>query len=362
MHLHQGLDTTATLCWDVPGSSVYLEAAHATLPCHDALWEAPTAEVWAALFSGSSLPAPGLTTMHALHALADRTQHGSEALRGVRSDGFAMTLLLGIVHAIGWLKAHEEEVTALFLPQAKGWGDGGKAAVAGDALEAAWEFYQERVVLPAEVQRGLVGQVQVGPAVGLSLMLHLTAVTTRLPLRLLQPLARPAGAVSSAASIAHLDALRMWAASSNGQLARRTAYHAGQLLELANYRTSPAATSGQPLEPFALFYGALALIAFLRFAAAQEALKPLEVKEEDVKMGEVLWLDRLVGPDDDALAEWVADGAGEVGLKGVGALGGVDREAVAKRLLVAVGERLKRGEVWGVGKGLGETLLRMAEA
>lgn len=175
----------------------------------------------------------------------------------------------------------------------------------------------------------------------------------------MQSLARPAGSVSSTASIAHSDALRAWASASDGQVARRTAHHAGQLLALANHRVNPSATSGQPLEPFALFYGALALVAYARFAAPQSA-----VKDEDVPMdvggGGGFVLDRLVGSDDEGLKIWIEEGAGEVEVEGLGVV--VRGEEGVRRVAVAVGERLRKGEVWGVGKGLGETLLRMAEA
>lgn len=104
--------------------------------------EAPTATSWQSLFRGSLLPSRGLETLASVNLITDRSSHSHEALSSSSRDVFAMTVVLCTLHALGWAKEHETNVTSLFLPAAAEFGSGGEAVKA--ALEAGLEFFQVR--------------------------------------------------------------------------------------------------------------------------------------------------------------------------------------------------------------------------
>jgi hypothetical protein len=102
--------------------------------------EAPNATAWQALFRGSLLPARGLETLVAIKQVSDRSLHSSDLLLSQSRDVFAMATVLSILHALGWAKKHETNVTALFLPAAAQFERPFEPVQA--ALDAGLEFFQ----------------------------------------------------------------------------------------------------------------------------------------------------------------------------------------------------------------------------
>lgn len=159
-----------TALWNHESSSLYLDAAKTSLPCHDALWvssravaalsspsparsansrlrlqpqDAPTAVAWQNLFRGSFLPEPSLDTLSAITQATNRTTHGAEPLLRISRDAFATTVIVCILHCLGWSNSHETTVTQLFLPSVA-LGERNSEPVK-KALEAGLEFFQVSV-------------------------------------------------------------------------------------------------------------------------------------------------------------------------------------------------------------------------
>ncbi|GAA5894448.1 hypothetical protein JCM6882_004825 [Rhodosporidiobolus microsporus] len=314
-------DCAATALWNLECLSLYLDAANTALPCHDALWDAPTAQAWSTLFRHLPLPSPSPTLSHAIHLVCSSPSSTSssssstpDALTPILRDHFALATVLNVLNALGWERGHARAVERTFLGGLGGVGGGvkkeeemvngvdGEGEKEGEdaaraALEAGVEFYQDRILLPASLLAKLPedgqGQTPTGGTT-MALFVHLTALVSELPLRVLQPLARtPLGPLPPSTTAA----LRAWALSSHGSVARKTVYHAGQLLALcrpASSSTSSSVGAGGgsgggsegPIEPFAIFYAALALWAFIReggggagdkSAAESEAAQELEL-------------------------------------------------------------------------------------
>ncbi|GJN92389.1 hypothetical protein Rhopal_005419-T1 [Rhodotorula paludigena] len=386
-------DCVGTALWNMDSSSLYLDAANTPLPCHDALWDAPTASAWASLFRHSALPAAQPTLSHAVHlacSFQSLSSSASSTLNALSRDAFALSTVLIVLHALGWERVHARGVEKTFLTpgaaelaaSGKGKKEDGLGAqpdegVARDevdpaqaALEAGLDFFQDRILLPPDMLARLEDP---GAASGsMALLVHLTALTQRLPLRVLQPLARSATAPTQGTT---LSALRSWALASHGAVARTTAFHAGQLLALSRGGVAPHAgatpLSDGPIEPFALFYGALALVAFVREGGVPPA------RGDGGDKGEVLALDVLRDRTDPVVTAWVHSGPLAAPAAGGSALslrmlehgkgsdgssedGRLDGPRAAEQILSVTAQRLRALRVWKVGDLLAGVLEQFA--
>ncbi|KAL8284215.1 hypothetical protein RQP46_004964 [Phenoliferia psychrophenolica] len=321
--------------WDFDAAFLYVDAARTSLPCADALWEAPSAVAWQALFRGLVLPARGIDTLTAINQVSDRSLHNSEGLIAASRDSFAMGVVLTVLHVLGASKLRETHSTSLFLPAAVQFEKAFSPVQA--ALDAGLEFFEKRVVLPAELQGLPDGSAS---ANSMALMLHLTSMSQRLPLRILQAVARP---TSSPAADVHAW-VHSWAHEDDGKVARLTAWHAGQLVSLVR-------NTDTPLEPFALTYAALSLLCYCKAG-------PSAPRGEDEDAGAAIALDKLVDRSDPDLQRWIATGAGDATLDDVGSLAD---PGAPEKLLRVCGERLGALKVWRVGELLGSTLVLLSE-
>ncbi|GAA5823289.1 hypothetical protein JCM11251_007552 [Rhodosporidiobolus azoricus] len=335
-------DCAATALWNLESLSLYLDAANTALPCHDSLWDASSPQAWSTLFRHSPLPSPSPTLSRAIHLVCSPSSSSSsvpESLTPILRDHFALATVLHVLNALGWERGHARAVERTFLGGLGGVagfaslgnvkkegssvdgdgvdGDGEKDEeqnAAKAALEAGVEFYQDRILLPpsllAKLPEDGQGQTLTGGTT-MALFVHLTALVGELPLRVLQPLARtPLSPLPSSTS----SSLRSWALSSHGSVARKTAYHAGQLLALCRPAASPSSAGGTstvgsegPIEPFAIFYAALALWAFIREGGGGGRTTGAEKDGEKDKIQE-LELDSLRDRSDDDLQAWIHSG------------------------------------------------------
>ncbi|KAK4706108.1 hypothetical protein P7C70_g91, partial [Phenoliferia sp. Uapishka_3] len=325
--------------WDFDAAFLYVDAARTSLPCHDALWEASSAPAWQSLFRGSILPARGIETLTAINQVSDRSLHNSEGLLAASRDTFAMAVTLTILHVLGASKLRETHSTSLFLPAAVQFEKSSSPVQA--AIDAGLEFFENRVVLPPELQ-GLPDAS--ASTSSMALMLHLTSMCQRLPLRILQAVAR---ASTSSPSLDVHAWVRSWAAEDDGETARRTAWHAGQLVGLVR-------NTDTPLEPFALTYAALALKCYCTTRAGGSGASAPQTDEPC----DAIELDKLVDRSDPKVVAWISTGQGDATLDGIGSLS--DMEA-SEKVLRACGERLLALRVWLVGDLFGRTLLQLAD-
>ncbi|GAA6029093.1 hypothetical protein JCM8097_001590 [Rhodosporidiobolus ruineniae] len=421
-------DCAATALWNLESLSLYLDAANTALPCHDALWDAPTSTAWAALFRHTVLPSPSPTLSQAIHLIctsssASSSSSSSSELSPILRDTFALSTILSVLNALGWARGHARSVERTFLEQVgvkkEAAGQGGEEKrdevdATQAALEAGLEFYQDRILLPPDMLARLDDQ---GPTGGtMALFVHLTVLQMHLPLRVLQPFARTTLAPLPAATT---SALRAWSTASHGAVARTTAYHAGQLLALcrpsssssslsvgtpgSSYgggaATSSAGSSEGPLEPFAIFYAALALVAFIRESAAASSSAPsataTATKDGDSQpqkedQPRPLELDQLKDRSDGELQQWIHSGpldlpplsAAEGGFSPTvrvlsAALGAestappsatatepiklLQHPRAAELVLVSAARRLASLKVWKVGENLAGVLDALAK-
>ena len=403
-------------------SSLYLDAAHTALPCHDTLWvscrkpvphwsftdgvlfrtssqDAPTAQAWSAQFRTSVLPPKSPTLSHIVRmACSDAPLSATAAaeLMSVSRDAFALSTVLSVLHSLGWDRVHARAVEGAFLATAEKESPDGllkqedvepSVLIAADqsdgvrsALERGLDFFQDRILLPPDL---LANIEQLNAASGnLALFVHLTALTQRLPLRVLQPLARSASAPSQASTAA--KALRAWARADDGAVARTTAYHAGQLIALcrpAHGSSGMSASAEGPLEPFALFYAALALVAFSRESHAGGTATPSDESQQEVA------LDILRDRSDPFLAAWIRSGplTPPSGAAAAGAANNktaasvvpalkmlatmpatpstmrLDSPQATERLLSRAADRLRELKVWKIGELLAGVLDELAQ-
>ncbi|GAA6004022.1 hypothetical protein JCM10207_006519 [Rhodosporidiobolus poonsookiae] len=384
-------DCAGTALWNIESLTLYLDAANTPLPCHDALWDAPTSTAWASLFRHSVLPSASPTLSQAVHLVCASSSSGSgapAALTPILRDQFALASILSVLNALGWARGHARTVEKTFLSGGAGAGKedskerdererrGEEVDPAKAALEAGLEFYQDRILLPPDMLSRLEDQGASGST--MALYVHLTALMHHLPLRVLQPLARTTLGPLPAETA---SALRTWASASHGAVARTTAYHAGQLFALCRPSSSAAAGSSSaasegPLQPFALFYAALALIAFLREGGGNGG-------DSGSGSGEELQLDVLRDRADGELQGWIYAGALDKPLPGMAAptmrLSSADGAAstpttstaedapvrldaprAAERVLATASARLARLKVWKVGDNLAGVLEGLA--
>ncbi|GAA5825298.1 hypothetical protein JCM3770_000903 [Rhodotorula araucariae] len=400
-------DCGGTALWNMDSSSLYLDAANTPLPCHDSLWDAPSATAWSSLFRHTALPPAQPSLSHAVHlacSFPSLSAGASSALNGISRDAFALSTVLSVLHSLGWERVHARAVERTFLTPGESDGSGAKKDDGEDerkaadevdaaqaALEAGVDYFQDRILLPPDMLARLEDP---GATSGsMALFVHLTALTQRLPLRVLQPLARSATAPAQPGT--H-SALRSWALAGHGSVARTTAYHAAQLVALcrpgipappplvsASRSTSRAGTpapsgtaSEGPLEPFALFYAALALVAFVREGGAPAPGAGASAGAGAGSDGPELALDVLRDRSDAALGAWVHSGPlGAVGAPGApvlvlrmlgddGPAGAeqrrLDSPRAAARVLAACARRLRELRVWKVGDLLAGVLEQFA--
>lgn len=311
----------------------------------------------------------------------------------VSRDAFALSTVLSVLHSLGWDRVHARAVEGAFLATTEKESPDGllkqedvepSVLIAADqsdgvrsALERGLDFFQDRILLPPDL---LANIEQLNAASGnLALFVHLTALTQRLPLRVLQPLARSASAPSQASTAA--KALRAWARADDGAVARTTAYHAGQLIALcrpAHGNSGMSASAEGPLEPFALFYAALALVAFSRESHAGGTATPSDESQQEVA------LDILRDRSDPFLAAWIRSGpltppsgaaaannkpAGSVvpALKMLATMPAtpstmrLDSPQATERLLSRAADRLRELKVWKIGELLAGVLDELAQ-
>ncbi|GAA5873575.1 hypothetical protein JCM8547_005621 [Rhodosporidiobolus lusitaniae] len=326
-------DCAGTALWNIESLSLYLDAANSALPCHDALWDASSATAWAALFPNSILPAPSPTLSEAIHLVCTSSPTASKQadspLASILRDNFALSSILSVLNALGWASGHAKSVEKTFLsaappvvaeeskPETTAVKTNGTSQAeepedaTQKAVENGLEFFQHRILLSPDL---LARMEDPSPMSGsLALFVHLTALTQRLPLRVLQPLARTTLAPLPATTTA---ALHSWSTASNGAVARTTAFHAGQLLALcrSSSPSSPSAASEGPLEPFAIFYAALTLVAFIREGAGapppSSSTAFATTAEQDLPQLELDVLADSTAEGSKTLANWLATGTG----------------------------------------------------
>ncbi|SCV71329.1 BQ2448_2917 [Microbotryum intermedium] len=366
-------DSMGTAMWGRENSSLFVDAAKTSLPCRDALWEAKSAIEWQALFRSSSVPARSIDTLEAVKLVSTRSTHSDESLFAFSKDTFAMQVVLSILHSLGWSTQHQHYLMAMLLPDtSSSLAQSTEGAMA--SIEAGMDFVQDRVVMGSRTAGSSeAGKVPMTDPT-LTLMLHLMAMSQRLPLRVLhvsvvrligsfeswvltsapchdcqQPLARSGG---SQPSPEILEAISTWFNASRGQVSRLTAYHAGQLFALQSPIDSP-------WEPFALFYAALTLVAFIR-----EMREGFHQWGRGVELRRAFVLDKVRDRDDAELQQWIEGGeGGDAFVPHLEAIKGsslLEADAVDKVLRMA-GVALGALKVYKVGELLGKTLIELAK-
>lgn len=404
-------DCTGTALWNMDSSSLYLDAAGTALPCHDTLWvrlslasrvpgslltdpraqqDAATAQAWAAQFRTSVLPPKSPSLSHIVRMACSPASLSSTAaseLMSVSRDAFALSTVLSVLHTLAWDRMHARAVETAFLDSSEDVAalkqeDVEPLVVGTDrldsaraALERGLDFFQDRILLPPD----LLARIDTLNAASgnLALFVHLTALTQSLPLRVLQPLARSASAPTQASTAA--KALRTWAQADDGAVARTTAYHAGQLIALcrpAHGNTGMSASAEGPLEPFALFYAALALVAFSRESQVGSSSSSSSSSGAQQEVA----LDILRDRTDPFLAAWIQSGpltppagsskpASSVvpALKMLATMPStpstmrLDAPQATERLLSRAAQRLRELKVWKIGELLAGVLDELAQ-
>ncbi|GAA5953885.1 hypothetical protein JCM21900_005502 [Sporobolomyces salmonicolor] len=339
------VDCMGTTLWNWENLSLFADAAGTPLPCADALWDAPTSAAWHSHFRHSPLPPSTPTTSAAIHFVCSPSSSApSPVATALSRNLFALAIVLSALHALGWAREHQrwtERILLLSSGEAEE-EDGQDPKRA--ALERGVDYFQDHVVLPAAMLARLDEPNAAAGSGTMALMLHLTALTQRLPLRVLQPLARLFSSPPSASLLASLD---RWSTAQAGTVARQTAYHAGQLFALC------ARGQGEsPLEPFALFYAGLALAAFARECgkrAREEAKEAEEAEEQE------LALDVLRDRTDSVVVAFVHSTRPLTPT--LAHHGRLDSPQAADRVLQSAAARLMGLRCWKVGENLGKTLL-----
>lgn len=206
-------------------------------------------------------------------------------------------------------------------------------------------------------------------------------MTLRLPLRILQALART-GDTKTTAEIS--TAVSIWNELEGGRIARDAAWHAGQILAIVNLGKSTSNGEGDggsckpldlPIEPMAVFYATLVLLAFVRgldksvngranatstttalhTSAMNGSSSPSSTTNSTstiTSLPESVKLDQILHRTDPTLMKWITSGEGTISLDP--SLGGDLRShGFSYKLLKVVGEWLKELKVWRVGELLG---------
>ncbi|GAA5899585.1 hypothetical protein JCM5296_006951 [Sporobolomyces johnsonii] len=346
------VDCMGTALWNTENSSLFADAAATPLPCADALWDAPTSVAWHSHFRHAPLPPSSPTTSAAIHLVCSPSSAASSPIATALSrNTFALAIVLSAVHALGWAREHQTWTERTLLLSGRGEEEGEGQDPERAALEHGVEYFQDHVLLPASMLARLDDPTVTAGSGTMALMLHLTALTQRLPLRVLQPLARLASSPPSASLVASLN---RWSTARSGAVARQTAYHAGQLVGLCERGQGES-----PLEPFALFYAGLALAAFARECGTKRAAGREEVQAaegEGEGDGEEFALDVLRDRTDADVVAFVEATRGVI-VPTLSQLGRLDEGLAGDRILKSAAARLMGLKCWKVGENLGKTLL-----
>lgn len=164
--------------------------------------------------------------------------------------------------------------------------------------------------------------------------------------------------------------MHKWAREEYGTTARWTAYHAGQLFALVRQPGDET-----PLEPFALFYATLVLLAFVRESANGTILNHggigIGIKQEDGALngnggGQTasttrIRLDRLADRSNADLSSWL-HGTSSTPISATldEPVGDLASPGAGIRLLRVAAKELIALRVWRVGELLGRTLIELA--
>ncbi|GAA6060251.1 hypothetical protein JCM10212_003491 [Sporobolomyces blumeae] len=383
------VDCMGTALWNTENAALFADAADTPLPCSAALWDASTALLWQAettQTASTASPTTSAAIQHVCSSPADPTS-ASPVSRSLEKNVFALSIVLAIIHALSWTKEHASWTEKSLFSHRMGvesnkgasGRDGSKADEddSSEALRRGIEYFQDRVLLPASMLARTDQPTLTAENGSMALMLHLTALSHRLPLRVLQPLARISSLVPNTSTQATLKA---WSTASNGSVARETLYHAGQIIglcctSLASASNSqppapPAATGTEsPVEPFALFYASLAVVAWIEENAVDdedaEQMDSNGAGPEARGGGDELALDILRDRTDPSLVSFFQSTSSSGSdtprpiVPTLSNLGRLDRRATAHKVLRLAGQHLTQLKCWKVGESLGRTLIEV---
>ncbi|GAA5897595.1 uncharacterized protein JCM6883_006749 [Sporobolomyces salmoneus] len=348
------VDCMGTALWNTENAALFADAADTPLPCSEALWNASTALLWQSAYRPATAPPVSPTTSAAIqHVCSPLPSSTSPISIALSKNVFALFTVLASLHALGWTKDHASW-TEKSLLNGFDLSNGNDIKVEEEekedesktTLSRGLNYFQENVLLPASMLARLDEPSVTSQNGTMALMLHLAALTHRLPLRTLQPLAR----VSSPST--H-DDLHAWSTRQGGRIARETLYHAGQLFGLScSPSTSLATGTESPLEPFTLFYSTLAIVAWIKENSTENSTTS--------DTGDELALDILRDRADPTLSAFFSPSAISSSiiptLSGLGRL--TDRSTSSKVLRLAA-TRLVGLKCWKVGESLGKTLMEV---
>lgn len=165
--------------------------------------------------------------------ITNRTKHRSAILQSLTSDIYACATILTILNTVSWSNNREHHLQSVLLLQTS---SPASSSTVQLSLNQGFEFFSDLVVLPPEV-RALILDTSITQS-SMALMLHLSVMTSKLPLRMLQvsltlcnpnhanqfflfltskPLIRTATFDATM-----LGSLQTWATEDSGRLARAT--------------------------------------------------------------------------------------------------------------------------------------------
>ncbi|GAA5959485.1 hypothetical protein JCM3765_002342 [Sporobolomyces pararoseus] len=346
------VDCMGTALWNTENAALFADGADTPLPCSDALWNASTALLWQAAYRPATSPPVSPTTSSAIQHVCSSSSTDSPISLALSKNVFALSIVLAALHALGWTKDHaswtEKSLLSSFemsngkesKPVVEEKEDESKATLA-----RGLNYFQDNVLLPASMLARTDEPNVTAENGSMALMLHLAALTHRLPLRVLQPLAR----VSSSSTPTDLSA---WSARQGGKVARETLYHAGQLFSLScSSSTSSATGTESPLEPFTLFYATLAIVAWIKENATTNDTKQEESDE--------LALDILRDRSDPVLASFFSTSPSSSTTPTLSGLGRLTDRSTGPKVLRSAANRLLGLKCWKVGESLGKTLMEV---
>ncbi|GAA5941542.1 uncharacterized protein JCM15063_001616 [Sporobolomyces koalae] len=365
------VDCMGTALWNTENAALFADAADTPLPCSDSLWNAPTALLWQQSYRPATSPPVSPSTALAIQRVCSNTSSDSLISRALSKNAFALSIVLASIHALGWTRDHAKWTEKSLL---SGFSllNGKDSKPVEDpedesrtALARGLDYFQDNVLLPASMLARVDEPTVTAENGSMALMLHLAALTHRLPLRILQPLARVSPSSAPASAAADLSS---WSTRQGGAVARETLYHAGQLFSLSCSSTTHS-TSGteSPLEPFSLFYATLAIVAWIKENSSDDSnasssstlIKP-EPQTESESAGE-LALDILRDRTDPTLVAFFASastGASTV-TPVLSNLGRLTDRSTAHKVLRLAATRLVGLKCWKVGESLGKTLMEV---
>ncbi|KEI42266.1 uncharacterized protein L969DRAFT_139832 [Mixia osmundae IAM 14324] len=249
-------DVYDSVLWSVEPSVIVTEVIRCPVPNLAVLWEAPTAQAWHALLVSGQEPVRATLEPYLPKMAADPMTPIPE-LADVLSETCGRMLLISALHLLAWRRRHWIDVERLALG-----GDASQQPT--DALSArldnAFE-YVERHVLPCQDSSHILVDQRasdMGTDMHIALLWNLVCLVNHLPVSTMQQFAS-----------GEFDAVRLsiqdWANAKNGQNARLSLYHATQLLTLCH--EADESNRKDLLVPFAVLYGTLAVVIYIRYIA-----------------------------------------------------------------------------------------------